>query len=98
MQHSLRATGALKIMGRIFMSSEDLLQEIQDIMRDVFDVDDLVISESTTADDVEEWDSLSHIRLIVAIERKFGFKFKNSEIETLKNVGDLIRLIQSKAG
>jgi len=80
------------------MSSGDILLEIQDIMRDVFDVDDLVISESTTADDIEEWDSLSHIRLIVAIERKFGFKFKNSEIETLKNVGDLIGLIQSKVG
>jgi acyl carrier protein len=80
------------------MSSSDILLEIQDIMRDVFDVDDLVISESTTAEDVEEWDSLSHIRLIVAIERKFGFKFKNSEIETLKNVGDLVRLIQSKVG
>ena len=80
------------------MSSRDLLLEIQDIMRDVFDVDDLVISENTSADDVEEWDSLSHIRLIVAIEREFGFKFKNSEIESLKNVGDLIKLIQSKAG
>lgn len=80
------------------MSSSDILLDIQDIMRDVFDVDDLVISESTTAEDVEEWDSLSHIRLIVAIERKFGFKFKNSEIETLKNVGDLIGLIQSKVG
>jgi acyl carrier protein len=80
------------------MSSSDIVLEIQDIMRDVFDVDDLVISESTTAEDVEEWDSLSHIRLIVAIERKFSFKFKNSEIETLKNVGDLVRLIQSKVG
>jgi acyl carrier protein len=78
------------------MSSRDLLLEIQDIMRDVFDVDDLVISESTTAEDVEEWDSLSHIRLIVAIEREFGFKFKNSEIESLKNVGDLMTLIKSK--
>ncbi len=80
------------------MSSRDLLLKLQDIMRDVFDVDDLVISESTTAEDVEEWDSLSHIRLIVAIEREFGFKFKNSEIESLKNVGDLLKLIQSKAG
>ncbi len=80
------------------MSSRDLLLEIQDIMRDVFDVDDLVISESTTAEDVEEWDSLSHIRLIVALEREFGFKFKNSEIESLKNVGDLMTLIQSKVG
>jgi acyl carrier protein len=85
-------------MELISMSSRDLLLEIQDIMRDVFDVDDLVISESTSAEDVEEWDSLSHIRLIVAIERKYGFKFKNSEIESLKNVGDLGKLIQSRVG
>ena len=74
------------------------MSEIQDIMRDVFDLDDLDISKDTTAEDVEEWDSLSHIRLIVAIERKFGFKFKNSEIESLKNVGDLIKIIQTKTG
>jgi acyl carrier protein len=90
--------GVSKRMELISMSSRDLLPEIQDIMRDVFDVDDLVITENTTAEDVEEWDSLSHIRLIVAIEREFGFKFKNSEIESLKNVGDLIKLIQLKTG
>lgn len=65
-------------------------------MRDVFDLDDLVITPDTSAEDVEEWDSLSHVRLIVAIERKFKFKFTNSEIDSLKNVGDLVKVIQSK--
>lgn len=65
-------------------------------MRDVFDLDDLVITPDTSAEDVEEWDSLSHVRLIVAIERKFKFKFTNSEIDSLKNVGDLAKVIQSK--
>lgn len=78
------------------MSAEEVLSEVQDIMRDVFDLDDLVITPDTSAEDVEEWDSLSHVRLIVAIERKFKFKFTNSEIDSLKNVGDLVKVIQSK--
>lgn len=67
-------------------------------MVDVFDDDDLVITPETTADDVEEWDSLSHIRLIVAVERAFGIKFANAEIESLENVGDLIDAIDKKTG
>lgn len=78
------------------MSNEEILPEVQDIMRDVFDLDDLEISPATTAEEIEEWDSLSHIRLIVAIERKFKFKFKNSEIEGLKNVQDLVNLVATK--
>ena len=80
------------------MSRAEILSQITDIMRDVFDEDDLEVSEETSAEDVEEWDSLSHVRLIVAIERKFGFKFKNSEIESLKNVGDLVNMVETKAG
>jgi acyl carrier protein len=82
--------------GRQYMSAEEILSEVQDIMRDVFDLDDLEVNPTTSAEDVEEWDSLSHVRLIVAIERKFKFKFTNSEIDSLKNVGDLVRVIQSK--
>lgn len=78
------------------MSSETILSELREIMLDVFDIDELELTDATTADDVEEWDSLSHVRLVVAVERKFGFKFKNSEIESLKTVGDLVRLIESK--
>ncbi len=78
------------------MSAGTLIAELTDIMRDVFDEDDLQVSESTTADDVDGWDSLSHIRLIVSIEKHFGFKFNNAEIEKLRNVGDLLKTIQSK--
>ena len=80
------------------MQPDNVLVSLREIMVDVFDNDDLEIDASTSADDVEEWDSLSHIRLIVAVERKFGVKFKNSEIESLKNVGDLATLIEAKAG
>jgi acyl carrier protein len=78
-------------------SSDEILEAVREIMIDVFDVDDLQITPATTADDIEEWDSLSHVRLLVTVERKFGVKFTNSEIESLKSVGDLVRIIQSKA-
>jgi acyl carrier protein len=81
------------------MSPTMILDQIREIMSDVFDVDadEANVTADTTASDIEEWDSLSHIRLIVAIERRFKVKFKNSEIESLKKVGDLIALIQAKA-
>ena len=67
-------------------------------MADVFDLEpeDLNIYESTTAEDVEEWDSLSHIRLMVAIERRFHIKFSNAEIASMKNVGELVHKIDAK--
>ncbi len=79
------------------MTSTATLNTLKEIMIDVFDNEDLDINENTSADDIEEWDSLSHIRLIVAVERKFGFKLKNSEIESLKNVGDLAKLVDARA-
>lgn len=78
------------------MTETDILATLKPIMADVFDVNDSDINEKTSADDIEEWDSLSHIRLIVAVEQKFKFKFKNSEIESLKNVGELVHLIATK--
>lgn len=78
-------------------SSEAVLAELREIMIDVFDIDDVTLTEVTTANEIEEWDSLSHVRLVVAVERKFGLKFSNSAIESLKSVGDLVRLIQAKA-
>ena len=80
------------------MSETDLLPRVREIMADVFDDDDLVVTTNTTAADVEDWDSLSHIRLIVAIERAFGIKFSNAEIEAMQSVGDLLTTIASKTG
>lgn len=76
--------------------SDVSLEKIQEIMADTFDLDDLEITRETTAADVEEWDSLSHIRLIVALERQFRVKFTNAEIESLANVGELIDTIETK--
>ena len=82
------------------MTSTQILETIRGIMIDVFDIDadQGSVTPDTTANDIDEWDSLSHIRLMVAVERKFNVKFSNSEIEALKRVGDLVALVQAKAG
>ena len=80
------------------MSSEGTLATVKEIMIDTFDVDDLDLTRQTTAEDVEEWDSLSHIRLMVAVERCFKVRFTNAEIESMGNVGDLVDLIGAKVG
>ena len=78
------------------MTEGDTIQRVRDIMMDVFDIDQLSITEATTAHDIKQWDSLSHIRLMVAIERAFKIRFTNAEIESFKNVGDLISSIDAK--
>lgn len=78
------------------MPRSEILAQIKDIMIDVFDVDDMDVTEATSAETVEAWDSLQHLRLLVAIERKFGVTFDNSEIEGLDNVGDLVSLVEKK--
>jgi acyl carrier protein len=80
------------------MPANGTLTKLKEIMSDVFDVSiaDLDVTPETTAKDIEDWDSLSHVRLMVAIERKFKIKFKNSEIEAMTNVGELLKLIASK--
>lgn len=76
--------------------SDRLEREVQDVFRDLFDAPDLRIERSTTAQDVDGWDSLRHIDLIVAIEQRFRIRFKTSEVTALKNVGELIDAIARK--
>ena len=78
------------------MQNQELLQQIQDIFRDVLDDEEIVLDETSTANDVEGWDSLSHIQLIVAIEKKFKIKFTSKEILSWKNVGELVACTASK--
>lgn len=72
-------------------------ERLTKIFRDVFEKSDLVIARPTTAADVEDWDSLMHIQLIVAAEKEFGIRFGVGEVEKLQNVGDMIDLIDKKA-
>jgi acyl carrier protein len=74
----------------------DLETKLQDIMRRIFDQDDLEITRGLTADQVDGWDSLAHVHLVVAIEKEFGIRLKTTEILHLKCVGDLLDLIQAR--
>jgi acyl carrier protein len=78
------------------MEKTQILEEINAIFKDVLDNDKLVITNETRADDVEEWDSLSHIQLIVQIEKQFKIKFLVSEIREWKNVGEMISCVIKK--
>ena len=79
------------------MTPEQIHEKLTGVFRDVFDDDSLQISEATTAKDIEEWDSLTHVNLIVAAEKAFAVSFTTKEVKALANVGDFIRLIASRA-
>jgi len=74
----------------------EIIEELQDIFREIFDEEDLVISRDTTAEDIEDWDSLTHMQLIVQIEKKYGIKFTTAEIKKAANVGEFIDIIKEK--
>lgn len=74
------------------------MELLQDIFRDVFDDEELTIGEETTAADIEDWDSLSHMQLIAEIEKRFGVHFTTDEIRSAKNVGEFAALIERKKG
>jgi acyl carrier protein len=75
---------------------DSICERLTPIFRDVFDDDAIVVTPSTTAAEVDAWDSLSHIRLMVAIEQAMGVRFTTAEISSFKNVGDLAACIQGK--
>jgi acyl carrier protein len=75
---------------------EEMRGPLTTVMRDVFDDEALVLHPEMTAADVENWDSLTHINLITAVERKFKVKFTTAEVMSLKNVGELANLIHGK--
>ncbi|MBQ3673305.1 MAG: acyl carrier protein [Paludibacteraceae bacterium] len=78
------------------MEKNQILAEVQEIFREVLDNEEIVLANETNADDIEEWDSLTHIQLIVAIEKHFKIKFTSLEILSWKNVGEMIDCIKSK--
>jgi acyl carrier protein len=78
------------------MELPEVRTKLRGIFRDVFDDESLEITDEMTAQDVEDWDSLNHINLIVAVEKGFGIKFTTREVNSLKNVGELTRLVVQK--
>jgi len=71
-------------------------ERLQEIFRDLFDDDSIVLADSTSAKDVPGWDSLKNVRLIVQIEKAFKIRFGTGEVVGLNNVGDLLALIDKK--
>jgi acyl carrier protein len=78
------------------MTTEQLIQDLQEIFCDVFELDTITIDANTSALDIEEWDSLTHIQLVVSVEKKYKIRFNSAEIQTWENVGKMVDSIQQK--
>lgn len=74
----------------------DLLDKLLPIFKDVFDDNDLIINRESSSGKIEGWDSLAHINLVSSIEQEFNIKFALGELEGMKNVGDMIDLMEKK--
>ena len=79
------------------MERKELFKKVNEIFIDALDIeDDIVLEETTKASDVDEWDSLNHIQLVVAIEKEFKIRFTSKEIQSWNNVGEMIDSIAQK--
>ena len=79
------------------MDEKVIYERLNKVFRDVFDDDSITVNAKTTADDIEDWDSLEHITLISAVEREFRMKFKMGEISSMKNVGEMAQIVAERA-
>ncbi len=80
------------------MSKEEVFIKLNEVFRDVFDDESITVTETTTADDIEDWDSLEHINLLAAVEQEFGMKFNMGQVVSMKNVGEMADIILSQIG
>lgn len=78
------------------MDAKELKKRLTEVFRDVFDDESIVITADTTADDIEDWDSIEHITLIGAVEDEFGMKFKMGEVSGMNNVGEMMKIIAAR--
>ena len=79
------------------MTHEAIMEKLNEIFQDIFDDDTLVITENTTANDIEDWDSLEHINLIEAVESEFNMQFQMREVSGMKNVGEMADIVTARA-
>ena len=84
--------------GRFELTREEIYGKLNEVFQDVFDDEELEVNDATVASDVDGWDSLEHINLIVAVERCFGIKFTMGETTGLKNVGEMVDRIIAHLG
>jgi acyl carrier protein len=78
------------------LTDDEILSRITDVVRDQLDDDEITLTAATEANSVDGWDSLAHVRIMIAVEEEFGVRFQTSEITSLKNVGGLVALVRSK--
>jgi acyl carrier protein len=74
------------------------LEKLNQVFQDLFDDDELEVNRDTQAEDVEGWDSVMHVSLMIKVEKVFGLKFTSAQVSSLKNVGELVDLIDAKRG
>ena len=79
------------------MSREEVFVKLNEVFRDVFDDESITVTDTTTANDIDDWDSLAHINLLAAIEQEFGMKFNMGQVVSMKNVGEMIDIICERA-
>ena len=79
------------------MTEAEVFARLNKIFRKLFDDDSIVVTRATTANDIEDWDSLEHINLISAVEDEFGIRFKMGEVSSMKNVGEMVEIIKTRA-
>ncbi len=75
------------------MTREEVYERLQNVFRDVFDDESIVLHDETTANDIEDWDSFEHINLVVSVQDEFSFKIPMGKVVTMKNVGEMVDLI-----
>ncbi|MGI5947620.1 MAG: acyl carrier protein [Lachnospiraceae bacterium] len=80
------------------MTRQEVFEKLDEVFQDVFDDEKIHVGETTTADDIEDWDSLEHINLIVAVEHAFQIKFSMGQVTKMKNVGEMADIILEKLG
>lgn len=78
------------------MTREEVFIKLDEVFQDVFDDDTIHVGENTTSADIEDWDSLEHINLVVAVEKAFNIKFNMGEVVTMKNVGAMVDIIMER--
>ena len=80
------------------MQSPEIYERLTQIFHDLFDDPELILRPALTAEDVDGWDSLNHVRLVLSVQKAFGIRFSASEISKLSNVGEFVQLIEAKVG
>ncbi|MBQ7840614.1 MAG: acyl carrier protein [Lachnospiraceae bacterium] len=80
------------------MTREEVFEKLNEVFQDVFDDESITVTDTTTSDDIEDWDSLEHINLMAAVEFEFGIKFSMGQVVTMKNVGEMVDIILEKIG